>query len=227
MSDTKEVMPILADMAKQHGMDVGNFWSTMQSTVLPNATQEQALAFLTVCREYKLNPLIKEVYAFPSRGGIQPIVGVDGWLAIANRQPQFDGLETEEINDAEGNLIAIKATIWRSDRKHPTTATERMSECVRPTPIWTKYPCRMLTNKAIIQAIRRAFSISGICDPDEGERIAECQSVETVDIAEATKLKMDAIKSRITYDDSDCIDVEDVMEDELGKASESGDSSHS
>ena len=214
-----EVMPILADMAEKYGMDVSNFWATMQATILPNASSGQALAFLTVCREYDLNPLIKEVYAFPSRGGgIQPIVGIDGWLAIANRQSAFDGLDTEESLDSDGNLISVKATVWRKDRSHPTTAVERMDECVRATSIWKKYPHRMLTTKAIIQAIRRAFSISGIYDPDEGERIIECQNVEAVDVGEKTQEKMNAVKARIAY--ADCELAEVVTDDASGEAGE-------
>ena len=163
MAEQKQ-LPMLAELAEQYGMDTGRFWSTIQATVMPDATTEQALAFLTVCKEYNLNPIIKEIYAFPSRGGIVPVVGVDGWLAIANRNPNFDGLDTEEIHDSESNLVAVKCKVWRKDRQQPTTATEYLAECRRNTPIWKQYPYRMLNNKAIIQAIRRAFSISGVYD---------------------------------------------------------------
>jgi len=48
-------------------------------------TNEQMLALLVVADQYRLNPFLNELYAFPDKkGGITPIVGVDGWSRIIN-----------------------------------------------------------------------------------------------------------------------------------------------
>lgn len=131
------------------------------------------MAFLMVAHKYQLNPLTREVYAFKSGGKVQPIVSIDGWMRIINSHPQMDGLETEEIFDAEGALSAVRASIYRKDRAHPVVVTEYMAECRRNTPVWQQWPVRMLRHKAVIQAARYAFGFADIVDPDEAERIKE------------------------------------------------------
>lgn len=130
-------------------------------------TNEQMMALMVVADQYKLNPFTREIYAFPDKGGIVPVVGVDGWARIINQHPQFDGMDFEQ--DAE----SCTCTIHRKDRKHPIRVTEWMSECSRGTKPWQSHPRRMLRHKAMIQCARVAFSFAGIYDPDEAERITE------------------------------------------------------
>ena len=108
---------------------------TLRATVVPkNASKEQFAAFLVVANEYGLNPLTKEIYAFPtSGGGIQPIVSVDGWANLINRQPACDGIEFDDHLDSDGKVASITARIWRKDRNKPTTVTEYLAECHRQT----------------------------------------------------------------------------------------------
>lgn len=164
------VKSVLLDMSDRYGMEPAAFEATLRNTVVPNnCTKEQFAAFLLVAKEYKLNPLLKEIYAFPSKGGIQPIVGVDGWANLINSHPAFDGMDFEDHFE-EGNLASITCKMYRKDRTHPITATEYLSECKRSTEPWQKWPRRMLRHKAMIQAARYAFSFAGIIDPDEAER---------------------------------------------------------
>lgn len=156
--------------------------SIVMNTVMPNGgrqvTTDQFVSFLAVANEYKLNPLVKEIYAFPAKGGgIQPIVSIDGWLKIINQQVQFDGMEHEDII-VDGKLFAIKCSIFRKDTKRPVSVTEYMSECSRNTDTWKQYPSRMLRHKATIQAGRYAFGISGIIDPDEADRFTDAGVIE-------------------------------------------------
>ena len=170
--------PLVA-MAKRLHVDPIELRSIIVSTVMPSgATNEQFISFLAVANEYNLNPMTREVYAFPSKGGgIQPIVSIDGWLKIINSHPQFDGMIFQDTTDEDGNLIAITCRIFRKDRTHPTEATEYMAECRRNTEPWQKWPRRMLRHKATIQAARYAFGLAGIIDPDEAERIQEIRDV--------------------------------------------------
>lgn len=175
MSQIANIQPrsITAEMAVRFGMEPGPFEATLRATVVPkDCTREQFAAFLMVARDYHLNPITKEIFAFPTRaGGIQPIVSVDGWMNLMNSHPQMDGLEFDDIKDEAGNLAAIKCRVYRKDRRAPIEVIEYMSECKRNTDTWKTWPARMLRHKAAIQAARYAFGFSGIVEPDEFERL--------------------------------------------------------
>jgi len=164
---------LLIETSARYGMEAAAFEQTLRATVVPkDCTREQFAAFLLVAREYDLNPILKEIYAFPARGGgIQPIVSIDGWTNIINSNPQLDGIEFDDHVDANGVVTAITCRIWRKDRAKPATVTEYLAECKRNTDTWKQYPRRMLRHKALIQCARYAFGLSGIVDPDEAERI--------------------------------------------------------
>lgn len=174
---------VLFDMASRFGMEPAAFEQTLRATVMPadkDVSREQFAAFLLVAKEYGLNPLTKEIYAFPGKGGsIQPIVSIDGWMSMINRQQAFDGMEfVDHIED--GKLISITCKLFRKDRTHPVSVTEYMGECRRDTDTWRKWPARMLRHKAAIQAARYAFGFSGIIDEDEAARMHEAP--RTVDV---------------------------------------------
>jgi phage recombination protein Bet len=164
---------LLAEMASRYGMEPKTFADTLRATVVPKDTSnEEFAAFLVVAREYDLNPLTKEIYAFPKRGGgIVPIVPIDGWTNIINSHPALDGIEFDDHLDDKQKLTAITCRIWRKDRAKPIVVTEYMTECARDTDTWKKWPRRMLRHKALIQCARYAFGFAGIVDPDEAERM--------------------------------------------------------
>ena len=173
IANTQDRKSILLTMAAKFGMEPKAFEATVRDTCgCKGATAEQFAAFLLVANEYGLNPVTKEIYAFPTRGGgIQPIVGIDGWITMANNHPQFDGVEHIDRLDDGGQLVAITARVFRKDRSHPIEVTEYLAECKQGTDPWKKWPARMLRHKATIQAIRYAFGFSGIVDPDEADRM--------------------------------------------------------
>jgi phage recombination protein Bet len=181
----KEPPSVIQDMANRYGMDKKAFEATIRATAMPSNVQvspEQFCAFLLVAKQYNLNPVTKEIYAFPSKGGIQPIVGIDGWCNIINSNPMLDGIEFVD-HLAEGKLTAITCRIHRKDREHPTECVEYMDECKKGTEPWQKWPARMLRHKALIQCARYAFSLSGIVDQDEAERM------EMVDVTPPPDIK--------------------------------------
>lgn len=175
---------ILATMASRFDMEPAAFEATLRGTVMKadkdgnEATREEFAAFLVVANEYRLNPLTKEIYAFfdRQRGGIIPIVGIDGWMRIINENPTFNGMSHIDHTNDKGDVIAITCRIYRKDREHPIEATEYLAECRRDTTPWKTWPRRMLRHKASIQAARYAFGFSGIYDEDEAERIASSRA---------------------------------------------------
>lgn len=155
-------------LAKQFNIqgDAAELVATLKATAFKgNVSDAQFNALLIVATQYNLNPFTSEIYAFPSQGGITPVVGVDGWARIINANPQFDGMEFEQDDQS------CTCKIYRKDRSHPISVTEFMDECQRNTQPWKSHPRRMLRHKAMIQAARLAFGFSGIYDEDEGERI--------------------------------------------------------
>lgn len=176
------VNPQVTAMAKRLNVDPNEMQNIVMATVMPTGqnarvTNEQFVSFMAVANEYKLNPLTKEIYAFPARGGgIQPIVSIDGWLKIINTQPAFDGMEHEDIRE-NGELIAIKVSIFKKDTSRPVTVIEYMDECRGTSEPWKKWPARMLRHKATIQAGRYAFGLSGIIDPDEADRYEQSGAI--------------------------------------------------
>lgn len=141
-------------------------------------TDAQLSALLIVSKQYGLNPWTKEIYAFPDKGGIVPVVGVDGWSRIINEHPQFDGEEFEygPTFTHKNKTVHewIECVIYRKDRSKPTRIREYFDEVNRDsaTP-WNSHPKRMHRHKALIQSARLAFGFGGIFDADEAERIIE------------------------------------------------------
>lgn len=174
MSQVAEFIPkqpsLVGKIANKYGVDPEKMMVTLRSTAFRgDVTNEQMMALLIVSDQYNLNPWLKQIYAYPDKGGIVPVVSVDGWARIINEHPQFDGLDFEM--DADANWCSC--AIHRKDRSHPTKVTEYMAEVRKNTAPWNSHPRRMLRHKALIQCARIAFGFSGIFDEDEAERIIE------------------------------------------------------
>lgn len=169
---TTALTTLIGKMAERLGMgDSADLVNVLKATCFKGQTQvtdAQMTALMVVANQYGLNPWTKEIYAFPDKGGIVPVVGVDGWSRIINNHPQFDGMDFEQ-DDEKCTCI-----MFRKDRSHPIKITEYMSECRRNNAQpWQSHPRRMLRHKAMIQCARIAFGFSGIYDQDEAERIVE------------------------------------------------------
>jgi len=185
-SEVKELQQVpakkslLAKMAGRFDMEPGMFADTIRATVMPGgkATNEQLAAFLMVAEQYQLNPITREIHAFPGRGGgITPVVGIDGFLNLAQRRPEFDGMSFEIGTDTDGKLESCTCTIHRKDRSHPIVITEYLEECFRATEPWKQHTRRMLRHKTAKEAIRYAFGFSGISDEDDAHFIHENATV--------------------------------------------------
>lgn len=161
----------LSALTEQLGMtDYNELAGILKNTIMPKASDEEMAAFALVCSTYKLNPLTREVYAFPTKaGGIMPMIGIDGWLKIAHSHPDYAGMGWAE--GAEDNDRWCECTVWlKSTPEHPVTIREYLSECRQASsPVWAQRPKRMLRHRATIQAIRYALGISGVSDADDYE----------------------------------------------------------
>ncbi len=183
-------------MAVKFNLPQDEFINTLKATVMsPDklgkvASNAEIAAFLIVAQKYNLDPFTNEIYAFPGKkGGIVPIVGIDGFTTIMNRQKEFNGYEMTYDED-EATMESAKSCpkwaevkIYHKNREHPTIVREYLDEVYVPprkgySGPWQTHTKRMLRHKALIQAIRLGFGITGIYDPDEGERILDAQVIE-------------------------------------------------
>ena len=165
-------------MAAKYNMDPKAYADAVKKTAMPsNATTEEFAAFMMVAKEYNLNPLLKEIHAFPKKGGgIVPVVSIDGWVSLVNQHPAINGFEFEMHYSDKAELVACTCRMYRKDRTHPVSVTEYLSECYRNTEPW-KMKHRMLRHKAMIQAARYCFGFSGVYDEDEAERISQMRDI--------------------------------------------------
>jgi phage recombination protein Bet len=170
----------LAVMANRLNVEPQKLLQTLKDTVFKGANDSELLALVVVANEYGLSPLLKEIYAFPAKGGgITPVVSIDGWISMVNRQPQLDGLEFEWVG---GELPeSCTCTIFIKNRTHPVRVTEFYKECFRATEPWKQMPRRMLRHKALKEAARVAFGFSGITDEDEARDIMRNADARMID----------------------------------------------
>jgi len=144
-------------------------------------TDMQLYTLMIIAEQYNLNPWTREIYAYPDKGGIVPVVGVDGWTRIANDHPKFSGIEYRYSDNTinHKNKLAfewIECAIYRTDMERPIVVREYFDEVCRSvnfTTPWDTHPKRMHRHKATIQAIRLAFGFSGIYDDEDAQIIVE------------------------------------------------------
>lgn len=161
---------VLRALGERYGIEPMQLYSTLKQTVFKDANESEFVTLCLVAKEYNLNPLLKEIYAFrnPKGGGIAPIVGIDGYIRLMNEHPAFDGIEykyADNIVTFGGSKPCsewIEAVIWRKDRSRPTVCREYLEECFRNTDPWRMNTRRMLRHKATAQAVRLAFGFSGV-----------------------------------------------------------------
>lgn len=189
--------------ATKLGVEPDKMLSTLKDTAFkqPNkdgksveVTDAQMMALLVVANEYGLNPFLKEIYAFPTKGGgITPMVGYDGWVRLVQSQPMFNGEELidgfDDRPDKHGNPRGYyyECKMHRKDRDFPTIVREYHNENWRNTEPWNQMPNRMTRNRAYIQCARMCFGFGGIYDPDEGERIANSMAIDVTPTTPTTK----------------------------------------
>lgn len=167
----------------------------MKRTVARGADDSAFLLFLELVGRYRLDPFAGQVYLakMPGKDGEPPsyktIVARDGLLVIANRYPEFGGMEgdviyaTDKIARTEDGFVHTYAEIeaekrmaqeiigawcrvFREGRK-PTFFLAKHASYRRTNKSWSQYPDAMILKVAESMALRKAFSITGLIPEDE------------------------------------------------------------
>ena len=129
--------------------------ATLKATVAQGLTDQEFTLFAEHCKSTGLNPFKKDVWAIKAGNRLQIMTGINGFLAIANSHPQFDGMQVEVDNDEKPTKAICR--VYRKDRKFPAEGVALMKEYGKDTPIWRQMPRVMLTKVAKSIAIREAF----------------------------------------------------------------------
>jgi len=162
----------------------------IKTTVAKNATDDELKLFITVCRNTKLDPFVKQVHfvkRWDSKAGrevgvIQ--VGIDGFRSIAEMSENYAGSDDAVYKDEHEEVLAKEtievpgsATVsvyklMSNGERYPFTATARWKEYYPGDNIgymWRKMPFNQLGKCAEALALRKAFPklLSGLYAPEE------------------------------------------------------------
>src|SRR5688500_1019129 len=124
-----------------------------------NPRDPNTQALLLVCERYNLDPLPKHIVLIKSNA----YVTRDGYLAVAHRSGQFDGMEVLEQGENQTHFTA-KVAVYRKDMGRPFAYVGRYPKSGQMAQ---QYGPEMAVKVAEVQALRRAFNVTGISAADE------------------------------------------------------------
>lgn len=176
---------LIARLAGRFGVEPNRLLKCLTTQVFKQAdgrqpSNEELMVLLLVCENFGLSPFNREIYAFRGKNGdIVPVVSLDGWAKIVRSQKDFNGVSfrfSETTVKAAGCNQELPEFVECAMRlkgvDEPIVIQEFMVECFNDkSPVWRKWPRRMLRTRAFIQCARLAFSLTGLYD--EGEDFAE------------------------------------------------------
>jgi len=165
----------------------------IKSMYAKNATNDELALLFYMSEKYRLDILTKQIWCVKfGDTPAQIYAGRDGFLEIGQGYPAFDGMETllskvdepfkVSYYDKETKKTAefsrsfqyvATCNVFRKDRGHPTSVTVYESEYTTGRNLWQTKPRTMIGKVAESQALRKAFSISGIYSPEEMEQTSD------------------------------------------------------
>jgi len=167
-------LPIFKRSAERSGMSEESFVDALVQTSLSALitwTQLDLERLLLAAEVNGLSPTGREIFLVPSGGVLEPatvVVGVDGWSRIINTHKQFAGMRFKESDElVDGVPSWTECTMYRWDRRVPTSVREYLVEVRGLSAGWITHPRRMLRHKAMVQCARLTFGLIGIYDADE------------------------------------------------------------
>lgn len=185
--------------------------AVLKNTVAKGLNDHEFAMFLELCKATKLNPFKREIWAIKSKdytnkrgelvaGQLQLMTGFNGYLAIANAHPEYDGMECDVIRKEGGGIDYAEARVFRKDRKRPSTVRVYFSEFYKPgfngkESNWDKMPAVMIQKVAKSHALREAFpqELGGMYTQEEMgeespkvtfEQVNELNSIQQQEIVE-------------------------------------------
>ena len=138
-----------------------------------NISQSEAYNFMMLCKYQELNPFTGDAYLIKfGNNPAQQIVSKEALLKRANRQKNFEGMESGiVVMRKDGNILSKQgqavypgeqllagwAKVYRADRKMPTYVETSLDECGKGQATWKQMPANMIRKVAQSNALREAF----------------------------------------------------------------------
>lgn len=198
-------------LAVDLGVDVEQVFDVIRHNIISvpkgdaPATNGEVFHVMSVMDRYKLDPFVRQIYAFRHKGKLCVMVGYDGWVSMAHRTPGFQGVTYEYpkgvdalVKSADGKAESwplVIATAQSSDRL-PTTRPCFFREWYVPqaqTPgCWQKQPTHRHLQKAFTMVVREHCGIVGLMDETDVEML-RWQERNERDLATPTQEKMNRL----------------------------------
>lgn len=124
-----------------------------------NPADPKTQALMLVCDRYGLDPVLKHIVLISGNA----YVTRDGYLAVAHRSGQFDGMEVLD-QGADSTHYTAKVAVYRKDMSHPFTFVGRYPKSKNMAK---EYGPEMAVKVAEVQGLRRAFNVTGLGASDE------------------------------------------------------------
>jgi phage recombination protein Bet len=157
---------------------------TIRNTVAKGATDDELAMFMHLANTYGLDPFLKEIFYSSQMNTI--ITSRDGYLKVAQRDPEFDGIQSMAVCENDdfsidmvnnvvnhsfgkgdrGSVIGAWAVCYRRGRR-PVIAYADYNEYNKNNNIWNTYKSAMCCKVAEVFALKRQFGISGLVTQEE------------------------------------------------------------
>lgn len=144
-----------------------------------DTTKEEFELFLYTASKYQLDPLLKHIWCVKFKNQpAQIYAGRDGLNDVAHRSGQYDGMKSGTKYDDKGKLQGW-SEVYRKDMTHPFSVEVDFEEYNTGQALWKSKPKTMIAKVAESQALKKAFSITGVYTPEEmGQWELEAQGIE-------------------------------------------------
>lgn len=159
---------------------------TIKSTVAKDATDEELYMFLSIAKQYDLNPFMKEIWFTKMQGKVAIMTSRDGYKKLAERKRNFrkcqsmavyenDTFEMELVmgevmnithkfkqND-RGNIIGAYAVLKTTDHDNYVSYVN-FREYDKRNNIWKSYPSAMIRKVAENDVYKKFADVNGLND---------------------------------------------------------------
>ena len=159
---------------------------TIKSTVAKDATDEELYMFLSIAKQYDLNPFMKEIWFTKMQGKVAIMTSRDGYKKLAERKRNFrkcqsmavyenDDFEMELVmgevmnithkfkqND-RGNIIGAYAVLKTRDHDNYVSYVN-FREYDKRNNIWKSYPSAMIRKVAENDVYKKFADVNGLND---------------------------------------------------------------
>lgn len=187
--------------------------NAIRTSIAHDATDAEFTMFMMMVKSSGLNPFRKEIWFIKTKEKrwwdkkegkevvvppkVQMMTGINGYFAIANNHPQFDGMEETAIEyDDKGRFVRAVAKAWRKDRRFPSVGVAYWDEYGpkdEGKTLWHMKPRMMLAKVAESIALRKAFpqELNGLYTEEEMPREYSARAVDDVDRASLDAYRAD------------------------------------